>query len=72
MCSATGRPQIGPPVVLRVDINHVRHAVAALEGTTWCVELRKNDGDRFVVLPAGSLERPPSTVGVMVWRDATS
>ena len=30
---------------------------------TWRVELRVIDGARFVVLPPGSLERPPWTVG---------
>ena len=34
-----------------------------LETATWRVELREIEGERFVVLPAGSLERPPWTVG---------
>ncbi len=49
--------------VLRVDIEEARQTLAKLEETTWRVELREIDGERFVVLPAGSLERPPWTVG---------
>ena len=37
--------------------------LAQLEETSWSVELRDIDGERFVVLPAGSLEHPPWTVG---------
>ena len=49
--------------VLRVDIDQARQTLAQLEEMTWRVELREIDGARFVVLPAGSLERPPWTVG---------
>ncbi len=49
--------------VLRVDINQARQTLAELETMTWRVALREIDGERFVVLPPGSLERPPWTVG---------
>ncbi len=49
--------------VLRVDIDQARQTLAELESMTWRVELREIDGAWFVVLPAGSLERPPWTVG---------
>ena len=49
--------------VLRLDIDQARRTLARLEETTWRVELREIDGERFVVLPPGSLERPPWTVG---------
>ena len=49
--------------ILRVDIEQARQTLAQLEEMTWRVELREIDGARFVVLPAGSLERPPWTVG---------
>ena len=55
--------QIETLTVLRVDIEQVRQTLARLEEKTWSVELREIDGERFVVLPAGSLERPPWTVG---------
>ena len=49
--------------ILTVDIEQARQTLAQLQGTTWRVELREIDGERFVVLPAGSLECPPLTVG---------
>ncbi len=49
--------------ILNVDIGQARRTLAQLEETTWSVELRELDGERFVVLPAGSLEHPPWTVG---------
>ena len=49
--------------ILNVDIEQARQTLARLHTTTWRVELREIDGERFVVLPAGSLERPPWTVG---------
>ena len=54
--------QIETLAVLRVDIAQARRTLAQLEETTWSMELREIDGERFVVLPAGSLERPPWTV----------
>ncbi len=49
--------------ILNVDIMHARETLTHLEETTWRVELREIDGERFVVLPAGSLDSPPWTVG---------
>ncbi len=55
--------QLQTLAILNVDIEQARQTLAELHRTTWRVELREIDGDRFVVLPAGSLERPPWTVG---------
>ena len=55
--------QLQALAILNVDIEQARHTLTQLEKTTWRVELREIDGERFVVLPAGSLERPPWTVG---------
>ena len=55
--------QIEALTVLRVDIEEARQTLAQLEETTWSVELHEIDGERFVVLPAGSMEHPPWTVG---------
>ena len=49
--------------LLNVDIEQARHTLTQLENTTWRVELREINGERFVVLPAGSLDSPPWTVG---------
>ena len=49
--------------ILKVDIEQARQTLAQLQKTTWRVELREIDGERFVVLPAGSLDSPPWTVG---------
>ena len=59
----TLKQQIETLAVLRVDIEQARQTLAQLEETTGSVELRDIDGERFVVLPAGSLEHPPWTVG---------
>ena len=48
---------------LNVDIEQARETVAQLEETTWGVTLREIDRERFVVLPADSLDDPPWTVG---------
>ncbi len=55
--------QLQTLVILDVDIEQARHTLTQFETMTWRVELREIDGARFVVLPAGSLERPPWTVG---------
>ena len=55
--------QLQALAILNVDIEQARRTLAHLQGTTWRVELREIDGDRFVVLPAGSLDSPPWTVG---------
>ena len=49
--------------MLNVNIKHARETLAELEETTWGLTLRKIDGQRFVVLPAGSLDNPPWRVG---------
>ena len=55
--------QIEALAVLRVDIEEARTTVARIEDTTWGLELMEIEGERFVVLPAGSLSNPPWTVG---------
>ena len=54
--------QIEALAVLRVDIEEARATLARIEETTWGLELTEIDGDRFVVLPAGTLSSPPWTV----------
>ena len=63
MQGEAGLPTGGTLAILNVDIEQARRTLAELHRTTWRVELREIDGARFVVLPAGSLERPPWTVG---------
>ena len=48
---------------LEVRIEHARETLAEIEEATWGVTLLEIDGERFVVLPHGTLERPPWTVG---------
>ena len=48
---------------LAVRIEHARATLAQIEETTWGVTLLEIDGERFVVLPHGTLDRPPWTVG---------
>ena len=55
--------QIETLAVLRVDIKEARATLARIEETTWGVSLREIDGGRFVVLPVGTLDSPPWTVG---------
>ena len=59
---ATIEQQIEALAVLRVDIKEARATLARIEETTWGLELTEIDGDRFVVLPAGTLDSPPWTV----------
>ena len=47
---------------LDVQIEDARETLAEIEQTTWGVTLLEIDGERFVVLPDGTLERPPWTV----------
>ena len=49
--------------VLEVRIDQARDTLAEIEDTTWGVTLRELDGERFVVLPDGTLANPPWTVG---------
>ena len=48
---------------LNVDIEQARQTLTGIEETTWGLELMEIDGARFVVLPAGTLNNPPWTVG---------
>ncbi len=54
--------QIETLTVLRVDIAEARATLARIEDTTWGLTLTEIDGERFVVLPAGTLRNPPWTV----------
>ena len=48
---------------LHVRIEQGRETLVEIEDTTWGVTLREIDGERFVVLPDGTLDDPPWTVG---------
>ena len=48
---------------VNVEIDQARETLAEIEETTWGVTLREIDGERYVVLPAGTLDYPPWTVG---------
>ena len=43
-------------------IEQARQTLARIEEGTWGITLREIEGERFVVLPTGSLDRPPWTV----------
>ena len=60
---STIEQQIEVLTVLRVDIEEARATLARIEKTTWGVTLREIDGERFVVLPAGTLDTRLWTVG---------
>ena len=49
--------------VLNVDIEQDRQPLAQLRTATWHVERREINGGRLAALPAGSMKRPPWTVG---------
>ena len=55
--------QLQALAILNVDIEQARKTLTQFETMTWRVDLLEIDGQRFVVLPAGSLERPPWRVG---------
>ena len=46
-----------------VQIEQARETLAEIEETTWGVTLREIDGERVMVLPAGTLDHPPLTLG---------
>ena len=48
---------------LTVDIEQARETLTQIEETTWGLELMEIDGERFVVLPAGTLDTRPWKVG---------
>ena len=47
---------------LNMRIEQARETLAEIEETIWGVTLREIEGERFVVLPAGTLDYPPWTV----------
>ena len=47
---------------LNRQVEQARWTLAEIEETTWGVTLREIEGDRFVVLPFGTLDNPPWTV----------
>lgn len=49
--------------MLRVDIEEARSTLGRIEDTTWGLELTEIDGERFVMLTAGTLDSRPWTVG---------
>ena len=51
--------QIGTLATLNTQIEEAHWTLAEIEETTWGVTLREIDGERFVVLPAGTLDHPP-------------
>ena len=48
--------------VLEVQIEDARGTLAGIEDPTWGVTLLESGGERFVVLPDGTLDDPPWTV----------
>ena len=55
--------QLQTLAILSVDIEQASETLTQLEARTWRIDLLEIDGERFVVLPAGSLQRPPWRVG---------
>ena len=55
--------RIQTAATLDLEIGEARQTLARLEATTWGIALREIEGERFVVLPAGTLNDPPLTVG---------
>ena len=47
---------------IQSSIEQARQTLARIEEETWGITLREVQSDRFVVLPRGSLDRPPWTV----------
>ena len=60
--SASIQSRIGTLAMLEVRIDQARDTLAEIEETSWGVTLREIDGERFVVLPDGTLDDPPWTV----------
>ena len=61
--SASIQSRIETLAMLEVRIDQARDTLAEIEETTWGVTLREIDGERFVVLPDGTLDHPPWSVG---------
>ena len=55
--------RIGTLATVNVQIEQARETLAGIEETTWGVTLREIDGERFVVLPTGTLDYPPFNLG---------
>ena len=60
--SGSVQDRIETLAALTVRIEEARETLAGIEETTWGVTLREIDGERFVVLPPGTLDNPPWTV----------
>jgi len=60
--SAGIQSRIETRATLDVQIEDARETLAEIEEATWGVTLLEIDGERFVVLPDGTLEHPPWTV----------
>ena len=61
--SANIQQRIETLAVLDVRIDQARETLAEIEETTWGVTLREIGGERFLVLPDGTLDHPPWSVG---------
>ena len=61
--SARIQARIETAAALDLGIEEARQTLTRLEAATWGIALREIEGERFVVLPAGSLAYPPLTVG---------
>ena len=61
--SASIQSRIETLATLHVRIERGRETLAEIEDTTWGVTLWEVDGERFVVLPDGTLKDPLWTVG---------
>ena len=61
--SASIQSRIETLATLEVQIEDARETLAEIEETTWGVTLLEIDGERFAVLPDGTLDHPPWTVG---------
>ena len=61
--STTIQRRIETLATLHVRIEQGRETLAGIEETTWGVTLLEIDGERVVVLPDGTLDDPPWTVG---------
>ena len=60
--SASIQSRIETLATLNVQIDQARETLTEIEDTTWGVTLREIEGERFVVLPDGTLDDPPWTV----------
>ena len=60
--STSIQSRIATREALDFQIEEARETLAGIEETTWGVTLVEIAGDRFVVLPHGTLDRPPWTV----------